>query len=309
MPKILVTGGAGFIGSHVVEALLARGSVPVVVDNFSSGRRENVPAGAVLHELDILDTSFAELVAAEAPEFIIHLAAQIDVQTSMDNPVFDAQTNILGTTAVLEAARRAGVRKIIYASSAAVFGEPCYLGIDEEHPVVPLSYYGISKHTPEHYCRVFHNLYGLDFTVLRYANVYGPRQGTTGEGGVISIFAQHFLRGTEPIIFGTGEQTRDFIFVDDIVEANLQALERGSGQICNIGTGTAASVMEIHNTMQEVSGRHIDVRLEPARPGDILHSYFQIEKAKSVLQWKPEVDLREGLKRTLQAVGVPVDCQ
>ena len=303
--RVLVTGGAGFIGTHVVAELTRCGYEPVVVDNLSTGLRTNVPEAVTFKEMDILDHGFQAWVTEVAPCCVIHLAAQIDVQTSITKPRRDAQINILGTLAVLEAAKAAGVEKVVYASSAAVFGEPQYLGVDEHHQVAPLSFYGISKHTPEHYAAAFKELHGVDYTVLRYANVYGPGQGKTGEGGVVSIFAHCFLHGQPPVIFGDGKQTRDFVFVTDIARANIAALSGGSGQVYNIGTGTATSVLDIYQTMAAVTGMQLPVAYKAARVGDILHSYFNVEKARSELGWEAQVPLDEGLRLTLDSMGVP----
>ncbi len=302
--RVLVTGGAGFIGPHVVAELLRSGYEPVVVDDLSVGSRANVPAEVAFTQMSILDAGFGPLVKEVAPQAIIHLAAQIDVQTSIAEPRRDAEINILGTLAVLEAARTAAVSKIVYASSAAVFGEPEYLGVDEKHSVAPMSFYGISKHTPEHYLAAFKELYGLDYTVLRYANVYGPGQGTTGEGGVVSIFARCFVEGRTPVIFGDGQQTRDFIFVKDVARANVAALAAGSGGIFNVGTGQATSVLDIYEAMVHVTGLDLPVAYRPARPGDILHSYFDVDKARRELDWAAEVGLKQGLRQTLDSLGL-----
>jgi len=302
--RVLVTGGAGFIGSHLTEALLAQGFEVVVVDNLSTGKLPNLPSkGEKFHKLDITAPEFRLLVQELKPRYLFHQAAQIDVQTSLADPLLDARVNILGTINVLEACREAGVEKLIYASSAAVFGEPAYLGIDEQHEVAPLAPYGVSKHTPEHYLALYGQLYGLRWTALRYANVYGPRQDASGEGGVVAIFTDRLLKGQPPVIYGDGEQTRDFIYVADVVAANLAALERGDGGIYNIGTGQATSVLELYHTLREIltaSGQAVPAyALAPARPGDIRHSYFNPRRAEEELSWRARYSLRQGLELML----------
>jgi UDP-glucose 4-epimerase len=218
----------------------------------------------------------------------------------VENPLLDANINIMGTINLLEACRKYGVQKVVYASSAAVYGNPQYLPIDENHPVKPLSGYGISKHTVEHYLEVYRNLYGLRYTVLRYANVYGIRQDPRGEGGVISIFIDKILNGERFIINGDGEQTRDYIYVEDIARANLAAIDRADGEILNIGTGKSTSLNELVGLFRTITGEPLEVGYGPERPGDIKHSYFRIEKAKSQLAWEPSVTLKEGLSKTYE---------
>lgn len=295
MCKILVTGGAGFIGSHVVDALIEQGHSVAVVDNLSTGFEYNLHAEAKFYKVDVAAKDLAGIFAVEQPEYVFHLAAQIDVQTSVHNPLEDARVNILGTINLLECCRKYGVKKVIYSSSAAVYGEPEYLGIDEKHPLNALSPYGITKHTPEHYLFAYRQLYGVDFTVLRYSNVYGPRQDAKGEGGVIAIFTDRMLAGKIPVIFGTGEQTRDFIYVADVASANLKAMERGAGEIVNISTNSQISVRELVEVMNRVGGYDYVPEHKPARPGDILHSYLDNSVAKKVLDWEPVHSLADGL--------------
>lgn len=298
--RVLVTGGAGFIASHIVDKLIAADHQVVVVDNLSTGNKANLNAQATFIEMDILDDKISEVFAQEKPDVVIHHAAQIDVQRSLNEPVFDGQVNILGTVNILQNCVQHQVKKIIYASSAAVYGDPEYLPVDEKHPIAPISYYGISKHTPEHYIAVFAQLYGLQYTIFRYANVYGPRQDPKGEGGVVSIFVDKILKGERPLIFGDGQQTRDFIFVDDIARANLLAVTDGDNEIINISCNTRTSVEELYNTMKALADSQLQPEYKAARAGDILHSALDNTKASQLLNWEPVFQLEQGLKETLE---------
>jgi UDP-glucose 4-epimerase len=298
--KVLVTGGAGFIGSHIVDHLINRGDQVVVVDNISTGKEEQIHPEASFYRVDLTSPQLLEVFEKEKPEVVIHQAAQIDVQTSVLDPITDANINIIGTIHLLEASRKTGVRKVIYASSAAIYGNPAYLPIDEQHPIQPLSGYGVSKYTPEHYLSVYHSLYGLEYTILRYANVYGLRQEPHGEGGVISIFINKVITDQTMRIFGDGEQTRDYIYVEDVARANLAATTHGNGEVLNIGTGVSTSLNEIIEMFNTITGKKIPVEYGPERPGDIKHSYFNNEKARSVLAWEPQVTLLEGLRQTYE---------
>lgn len=299
--KVLVTGGAGFIGSNIVDRLIELNHDVAVVDNLSTGRRENLNPGAEFYNVDIVNKEDLNRVfEAFKPEICIHHAAQIDVQRSIKEPDYDADVNIVGTINVLNACRLSGARKIIYASSAAVYGEPEYLPLDENHKVDPISYYGASKHTPEHYIKIFSQLYGLRYTILRYSNVYGIRQDPMGEGGVIAIFLNKLVKGEVPTIFGDGEQTRDFIYVKDVVEANIAALTRGDGDILNISTNTYISINDLVKKMIEASGRELNPNYGPARKGDIIHSYMDNRRAAEVLGWEPRYGLVEGLRETYE---------
>jgi UDP-glucose 4-epimerase len=298
--KVLVTGGAGFIGSHIVDQLMTAGHQVAVIDNMSSGKETNLNPDAVFYRMDMENDKIQEVFQREKPDAVIHQAAQTVVQTSVQEPVYDAHMNILGTINLLEASRLHGVKKFIYASSAAVYGNPQYVPIDERHPVDPLSGYGISKYTPEQYLRVYQQMYGLKFTILRYANVYGIRQDPQGEGGVISIFIDKVLAQNPFIIFGDGEQTRDYIYVEDVARANLSALHTGDGEIFNIGTGVQTTLNQLVNKLQEISGKSLDTLYEKERLGDIKHSYYTVNKARNGLHWTPEVSLEDGLRRTYQ---------
>lgn len=298
--KILVTGGAGFIGSHIVDKLIENGHDVVVVDDLSTGSMENVHKNAVLHTMDIRSEYIGRIFAMEKPDVIIHHAAQIDVQKSIKQPGVDADINIVGTVNILENCVKYGVKKIIYASSAAVYGTPQYLPVDEKHIVDPISYYGISKHTPEHYIKVYNLLYGLKYTILRYANVYGPRQDPKGEGGVVSIFTNRMLNDEQPTIFGDGEATRDYIYVGDIAEANIKALELGDNEIINVSTNSTTAVNELFQTIKEIVGFNKEPIYADERKGDIKHSCLDNGKAKELLGWQPQYSLEDGLRRTVE---------
>ncbi|MDK2888474.1 MAG: UDP-glucose 4-epimerase [Thermoanaerobacter sp.] len=299
--RVLVTGGAGFIGSHVVEQLAAGGATVAVLDDLSRGSLANLPPGVSLYHGDIRDKVFVrETLEHFRPRVVVHQAAQVDVRTSLDDPARDAAVNIEGTIHLLEACRQAGVEKVVYASSAAVYGDPLYLPVDEGHPVRPLAGYGISKHTVEHYLQVYRALYGLDYTVLRYANVYGPRQDATGEGGVVAVFTRRLLRGEDPCVYGDGEQTRDFVYVGDVAAANLAALRKGGGQVLNVSTGRATTVNELLRLLQGITGAKIKARYCPPRPGDIRHSYLACDLAQKILGWRARTDLATGLKLTVE---------
>lgn len=299
--KILVTGGAGFIASHIADRLVELKHDVVVVDNFSTGKREYINSETRFYKCDITNYETLKLVFdIEMPEIVIHHAAQIDVQTSLKRPSFDAQNNIIGTINILECCRKLNVRKIIYPSSAAVYGNPQYLPVDEKHQIEPISFYGISKYTPEHYIKTFCNLYNMKYTIFRYSNVYGIRQDPEGEGGVVSIFLDKLLNEKTPYIFGDGGQTRDFIYVKDVVEANVLALYRGDNEIINISTNKAVSVNELYKIIKEIIGSSVEVEYKPAREGDILHSYLNNTSANEKLGWNITFRLNEGLRETIE---------
>lgn len=302
--NILVTGGAGFIASHIVDALIEQGHTVVAVDNLSTGSVENVDKRARFYPIDILDDALDDVFSVFQPEIVIHHAAQVAVHASMLHPKFDAHTNIVGTLNVLERCVEHKVRKFIYASSAAVYGIPVSLPIREDHPIEPINGYGISKYTPEAYIRLFAQQHGLDYTILRYANVYGERQSAEGEAGVVSIFIDRLLQGKVSEIYGDGEQTRDFVYVRDVVEANLRALEAGSRQIINIGTNKQISVNELYKLLCALTGRQLEAVRNPERPGDIRHSRLDNTHAAAVLGWRPQTPIEEGLARTVSyAIG------
>ena len=297
--KVLVTGGAGFIGSHIVDALIERGDEVVVVDNLSTGSTENVNPKARFYNLSITDPALAEVFAAETPDMVSHHAAQVNLRRSVDDPRFDAEVNILGSLNVITSAVRYGVKKLIYASSGgAVYGEPQYLPVDENHPVNPVSQYGVSKHAVEHYLYCYAQ-YGLNYAALRYSNVYGPRQNPAGEAGVIAIFSQQMLRGERPTIFGPGNKTRDYTHVSDVVRANLMAMERGHNTMYNIGTGLETSDQDIFDAVAQALGYDGKALHVPVRPGEIQRISLDYTRARREIGWRPTVSLREGIQKTV----------
>ena len=302
--KILVTGGAGFIGSHVVDAYLATGHDVAVVDNLASGARTNLNPAARFHQADIRDpTALSATFESERPELVNHHAAQASVRLSIEDPPADAHINVIGSLNVLEACRRWGVRKLIYAGTGgASVGEPKYLPVDEAHPVEPLSPYGANKHAVEHYCDLYRANWGLDTTILRYANIYGPRQDPLGEAGVIAVLAGRMLAGEEPIVNGTGEQARDYVYVGDVARANVLALDRGSGRMYHIGTGVEATVNELFDRLARLTGYDRPRRHGPGLPGEVFRIRLSADRARDELGWTPEVALEEGLRRTVESI-------
>lgn len=300
--RILVTGGAGFIGSNVVDRFVAEGHEVAVFDDLSSGFREFVHSKAKLYVGDLADAAAVDAAIADfRPEVVDHHAAQIDVRKSVSDPVFDARVNVLGSIGLLQACTRHGVRKVVYASTGgALYGEGRELPATEDHPVNPEAPYGASKHTVEHYLYIWKLLHGLDFTVLRYPNVFGPRQNPHGEAGVNAIFIGLMLEGKRPRIFGDGNAVRDYLFVSDVVAANVLALEKGSGEMLNIGTGVGTSVNDIVRALQTILGFKEDAIHEGARAGEIQRIYLDASRAKQVLGWTPTVSFAEGLRRTVE---------
>jgi len=301
--KVLVTGGAGFIGSHVADGYLERGDEVVIVDNLRTGRRENINSRARFYELDILAPELADVFAKEKPEWVNHHAAQIDVRYSVEHPMEDARINILGALNLLEQCKRYGVRHIVFSSTGgAIYGEPLYLPIDEQHPVRPISHYGAAKLAVETYLYLYRFNFGLDYTILRYGNVYGPRQDPRGEAGVISIFTDRMLRGETPTIFGTGEQTRDYVFVGDVVRINLLCGDRTAGEIINVGTGIQTSVNQLFALLKELTGFRGEPCYAAPRTGELAANALSAGKAKELVGWEPQVNLREGLLRTVRHI-------
>lgn len=299
--RILLTGGAGFIGSHVADACVALGHEVLVIDNLSSGKRENVPAGARFVLCDIASDTADEAVRSFRPDVVNHHAAQISVRQSVADPAEDARINILGTIRLLEASRQNGVRKVLFASSGgAGYGEQEVFPAPESHPVRPLSPYGAAKMAVELYLHFYRVQYGLDYTSLRYANVYGPRQDPHGEAGVVAIFAERLLKGQTAFINGDGEQTRDFVYVGDVVRANVAALERGGGLAVNIGTGVETSVNTLFRLIRDLSGSAQEEIHGPAMPGEQRRSSLENRLAFDELGWYPEKLMDEGIALTLE---------
>ena len=299
--KILVTGGAGFIGSHVVDAYVAAGHEVIVVDDLSTGRRENLNPRARFHQLDITDPAVVDLVRDARPAVLNHHAAQMDVRRSVTDPLFDARVNILGTINLLEAARKANVRRVLFVSSGgAAYGEQEAFPAPESHPTNPVSPYGVSKRAGELYAFFYQTEYHIPYVALRYANVYGPRQDPHGEAGVVAIFSEKMLRGEPVTVNGDGKQTRDYVYVGDVVRANLLAVESTATGPFNIGTGIETDVSALARLLLEASGSCSEVRHGPAKQGEQRRSVIDSRRAAEVLGWRPEVSLADGLGRTVE---------
>jgi UDP-glucose 4-epimerase len=299
--KILVTGGAGFIASHVADAYLAAGHEVVILDDLSSGKRANVPAAAKFYHADVRSPEAREIVRNERPQVLSHHAAQMDVRRSVADPAFDADVNVLGTINMLEAAREVGADRVVFASSGgATYGEQEQFPAPETHPHNPLSPYGITKATGEHYLFYYHAVYGLPYVALRYGNVFGPRQDPHGEAGVVAIFTERLLAGQAPTINGDGKQTRDYVFVGDVVRANVAALTTTFVGPANIGTGVETDVNTLYAHLRVLTGSPQQAQHGPAKPGEQRRSVIAIERAAAVLGWRPEVPLEEGLRRTVE---------
>lgn len=298
---VCVTGGAGFIGSHVADALVAAGHRVLIVDDLSSGRKENVPAGAELHVLDIRSPEAAALLRESGTEVLVHHAAQMDVRRSVADPVFDASVNVVGTLNLLEAGRRGALRQVVFASTGgAMYGEQDYFPADEEHPTRPVSPYGVAKLAVERYLYFFHVEYGLDATCLRYANVYGPRQNPHGEAGVVAIFLDRLLSGRQATINGDGRQTRDYVFVADVVAANLAAVGRPGFGIFNVGTGIETDVVQLYDGLAAAAGIDRPAAHGPAKSGEQRRSCITAGKLARELGVRVTVPMAEGLRRTAE---------
>ena len=310
--RSLVTGGAGFIGSTLVDRLLAEGHEVDVVDDFSTGSlsnladaRANAGRALTIHHLDITAPSLVDLMARRRPQSVFHLAAQADVRVSVARPVFDATVNVLGSLNVLEGARQAESDRIVFAASGGtLYGEPDSdeLPVRESHTQQPLSPYGVSKKSVIDYLVAYRELHALEFCALALANVYGPRQDPHGEAGVVAIFAEKLLQGAPVTIYGDGSQTRDFVYVDDVVDAFVRAATRGGGLVCNVGTGQETSVNELLAVMAEQAGVSVTPTLAPARPGELQRSSLDIERAAIQLGWRPWTNLPEGTRAVLEHV-------
>jgi UDP-glucose 4-epimerase len=299
--KILVTGGAGFIGSHVVDAYVGAGHDVLIVDNLCTGKRENLNPKARFFEYDILDPKTAALIASEKPDVINHHAAQMDVRRSVADPKFDATVNILGTIGLLDAARQAGVKKFLFVSSGgAAYGEQEEYPAPETHPTWPVSPYGVSKRSGELYCHFFMAEYGLPFVAFRYANVYGPRQDPHGEAGVVAIFSGKMLRGEPVTVNGDGKQTRDYVFVGDVARMSLLALDNPATGPVNVGTGIETDVNALAERIRAAAKSTSEITHGPAKSGEQRRSVVAIRRAAEVYGWKPEVSMDEGLARTVE---------
>jgi len=300
--KILVTGGAGFIGSHVVDTFIANGYQVVIVDDLSTGRASNLNPAATFYKLDIRSPQLAEIFEKERPDVVDHHAAQMDVRRSVVDPLFDADVNIRGSINVIECARNFGVKRLVYISTGgAVYGEPEYLPCDENHPIKPICPYGASKHTVEHYLFMYEVMYGLKYTVIRYPNVYGPRQDPRGEAGVVAIFTGLMLTDKQANINGDGAQERDFVYVGDCARANLLAVTNTNGSgIYNLGTGQGTTVNEIFDSLKSITGYSLSAIHQPPKLGETRRIFLDASKAFRELGWAPTVKIEDGLRSTVE---------
>jgi UDP-glucose 4-epimerase len=297
----LVTGGAGFIGSHLVDRLLEKGYRVVVIDDLSTGKLKNLNPQATFYHIDITQPSVQDVFQKEEPDLVFHLAAQVSVTESTKDPIKDANINVIGTLRLLEAARRSGIDKFIYSSTGgALYGDPEVNPCSEQTPITPLSPYGLSKYLAEKYVELYHRLYHLNYTILRYGNVYGPRQDPHGEAGVVAIFSQMMLEGKQPQIFGDGDQERDFVYVGDVVEANILAIQKGDRDAFNIGTGQGTSVNRIFELLQSIIQYRWDAEHRSGRPGEVYKISLECSKAFKELGWSPQVSVEEGLLNTVE---------
>ncbi|WP_410771906.1 NAD-dependent epimerase/dehydratase family protein [Fontibacillus sp. BL9] len=298
MKTVVVTGGAGFIGSHLVNRLVRQNMQVHVIDNLSTGCLENVPSQATLHVEDIRSEQARDIIMDAKPDTLIHLAAQADVQQSVADPFFDMQVNVGGTLNMLEACRTAKVRKFIFASTSGVYGDLQKEVLTELDPVKPISFYALSKMTAEHYIRMYDKFYDIPYTILRFANVYGPGQTVKGEGGVISIFMDKVSKNLSLPVNGDGEQTRDFVYVKDVVEAIAAAGDHGIRDTIHVSTGIKTSLNQLIELLGSLHPKQIDVLYQPPKPGDIMHSCLSNLKARNHLHWKPAYSIQQGLAET-----------
>ncbi len=299
--KILVTGGAGFIASHVADAFINEGHQVFILDNLSTGFEKNINSKATFVKADIRDESLSEFFAKEKFDVVNHHAAQMDVRRSVADPAFDANTNIIGTINLLQNSVKTGVKKFMFASTGgAVYGEQNYFPADESHPTSPLSPYGISKLAVEKYLFFYNAQYKLNYSILRYANIYGPRQNPFGEAGVIAIFTNRMLKGEQPLINGSGLQTRDYVFVGDVVKANLLALSDEATNFYNVGTGKETNVNELFSALNKIIGKNFEEKHGPAAPGEQMRSVITSDKLFKRFGWRPSTTLEEGLSKTVE---------
>ena len=300
--KILVTGGAGFIASQIVDAYLGEGHNVYILDNLSTGFERNINPKAYFIKSDITDSKILDIFTKEKFDVVNHHAAQIDVRKSVNDPIFDANTNILGTINLLQCCIKTGVKKFMFASTGgAVYGEQEYFPADEKHPTNPVSPYGITKLTIEKYLYFYKNEYGLNYTILRYANVYGPRQNPFGEAGVVAIFVNKLLKNENPIINGDGNQTRDYVFVEDVVKANVLTLNSQSADIYNVGTTVETSVNDLFSKLNSIAGNKATEKHGPSAKGEQARSVITSEKLFQKFNWKPSVKIDEGLRKTFDS--------
>ncbi|MCK5567335.1 MAG: NAD-dependent epimerase/dehydratase family protein [Actinomycetia bacterium] len=297
--KILVTGGAGFIGSNVVDGLIEEGYEVIIVDDLSNGREENISDKAVFYKVDVRDKKLEDVFKSEKPDMVIHNAAQLSVRVSVEEPLIDADINIIGGLNLIDICHKHKVRKIVFASSGGtVYGEQKQFPADESHPLGPISPYGVAKLATEHYLYYFHKAYGLDYISLRYGNIYGPRQDPHGEAGVVAIFSKKMLAGQTPLINGDGLQTRDYTYVRDVVRVNIAAIKSDYTGPVNIGTRIETDVVTIFNILKDASGKDIEEIHGPAKAGEQRRSVLDNSLVKKVLGWEPEIPIEEGLKLT-----------
>lgn len=305
--KVLITGGCGFIGSHITDHLEENGYEVVVIDNLCSGNYKSKSTSVIYYEMDYLSDRLGKVFSKEKPDFVIHLAAQMDVKKSAEDPLFDAQVNVIGIVKLLLQCKKYNVKRFVFASTSAVYGDQGAKSVDEDSKVEPISFYGVSKLASEQYIKQFNHQYALPYTIFRYSNVYGPRQRSTNEGGVIPIFLNQLLDQHIPTIYGDGTQTRDFVHVNDVAQANLLALESVGNETMNISSNQTISINELY---QKIT-RYLNFPILPAyanhRKGDILFSQLNNEKAKKVLNWKTDKTLDEGIKELIDGIGIGVD--
>jgi UDP-glucose 4-epimerase len=296
--KILVTGGAGFIGSHLVDALTKRHQV-IIIDNLSNGKKENLNSQAKFYKTDINSLKIFEIFKKEKPETVFHLAAQIDLRKSLENPIFDAKTNILGSLNIIEASRKIKAKKIIFPSTGGVYGQITKIPIPENIKPSPISPYPLAKLTIENYLKIYQQNFGLSYVILRLSNVYGPRQNFLTETGVIPIFINKILKNQKPIIYGSGEQTRDFLYVDDAVKAFLLAMQIKKSEIYNVGTGQEIKILQLLNLIKKNINSKVKPIHQAKMKGEIERNALDYKKIKKELGWQPKISLEEGIKKTI----------
>ncbi len=298
--NILVTGGAGFIGSNLTDKLVELGHNVIIVDNLSTGKRENINPDALFYEMDLNDDKLSTIFIKHEPECVFHLAAQVDVRKSVADPLHDASTNIMGTLNLLKESTNNNIKKFIFSSSGGVIYGETPEPATEDNPSSPVSPYGVAKLAGEGYIKCFAQWQGLNYTILRYANVYGPRQDLKGEAGVVSIFIGQIGQGIKSYLYGVGKLERDYVFVEDVVRANMLCIENGVNSTFNIGTGIATTVEKLHTMIEQIAARHNKKEFAPKRAGELERNVLNIERARKQLGWKPHIALKDGLKKTYE---------